>query len=259
MSKDKRITLSVKNVSVGYKNTVVAKDINFEISRGELMSIIGINGVGKSTLLRTLANIHAKLAGSILINEEAIENYNAFELSTLVSVVLTEPIASKNLTVQELVALGRQPYTNWIGKLSRTDISKITEAIRLLELENLTHKKCYQLSDGQLQRVLIARAIAQDTSIILLDEPTTHLDLYHKVQLLKLLKFIAKQTNKAVLFTSHEIEMAIQLCDKMLLLNPPKHYFGSPKKLIAAKAFEQLFPTEVVSFDAQTASFHIEK
>ena len=129
----------------------------------------------------------------------------------------------------------------------------------LLELQDLRQKKCFALSDGQLQRAMIARALAQNTPIILLDEPTTHLDLYHKARILKLLKSIAEQTNKTVVFTSHEIEMAIQLCDKILVLDRSKNLFGRPNELIKAKAFETLFPSDLVSFDPETGSFRVKK
>ena len=257
--KNSHIALDVKDLSVGYNNTVVAAGINFKVPYGELMGIVGINGIGKSTLLRTLAKVQPKLSGSIHLNGKLLENYNSNNLASTLSVVLTEPIASKNMTVLELVTLGRQPYTNWFGKLSKTDISKITDALQLLELELLKNKKCYELSDGQVQRVMIARALAQDTSIILLDEPTTHLDLYHKVQILKLLRSIAKQTQKTILFTSHEIEMVIQLCDTMLLLGSDKNTFGTPCELIAQKSFDTLFPVDTVSFDAHTGTFRIKK
>ncbi|MGB5555111.1 MAG: ATP-binding cassette domain-containing protein, partial [Flavobacteriaceae bacterium] len=132
-------------------------------------------------------------------------------------------------------------------------------ALQLLELKPLQHKKCHELSDGQLQRVMIARALAQDTSIILLDEPTTHLDLYHKVQILKILKSIAHSTNKTIVFTTHEIEMAIQLCDRMLLLDNARNPFGQPCELIEQKAFETLFPPDAVLFDAKTGTFRVNK
>lgn len=258
-SMEHHIALSVKDLSVGYKNAVIASEINFEAHKGELMGIVGINGIGKSTLLRTLAKVQPKLSGSIDINSTPIANFASKDLAATLSVVLTEPIASKNMTVLELITLGRQPYTNWIGKLSKNDVSKISESIQLLELEKLKHKKCYELSDGQLQRVMIARALAQDTAIILLDEPTTHLDLYHKVQILKLLQTIVKQTQKTILFTSHEIEMVIQLCDTMLLLNGTTNTFGSPNDLIEQKAFDTLFPSDTVTFDAKTGTFRIQK
>lgn len=180
-------------------------------------------------------------------------------MASKVSVVLTESIASKNLSVYELLALGRQPYTNWLGKLAENDISVINNSIALLELEPFLDKKCFQLSDGQLQRALIARALIQDTDIILLDEPTTHLDLYHKVQILKLLKSIAHETKKTILFTSHEIELAIQLCDKMLILDGIHNAFNEPCKLIENNSFDSLFPTDTISFDANTGTFKIKQ
>lgn len=255
----KHITLEAESLSVGYKNILVASNINFKLTSGELVGIVGINGIGKSTLLRTLGNIQPQLSGVIKINNSLINTLKPHEQAKELSIVLTEPIASKNLTVQELISLGRQPYTNWIGALTKEDKLKVTEAIQMLELEDLIQKKCYELSDGQLQRVMIARALAQDTSIILLDEPTTHLDLYHKVQILKLLKSITKQTNKTILFTSHEIEMAIQLCDKMLLLNKKESTYGTPNQLTEAQAFDNLFPKDTITFDSNSGSFRIKK
>jgi iron complex transport system ATP-binding protein len=224
-----------------------------------MSAIVGINGIGKSTLLRTIGKIQPKLSGSILLNNRELKSYNALDLAPILSIVLTEPLVSKNLTVLELIALGRQPYTNWIGKLSDKDKAKIQEAIVMVDLSDLQYKKCYELSDGQLQRVMIARALAQDTAIILLDEPTSHLDLHHKVQILKLLNSIAHKTNKTILFTSHEIEMAIQLCDKILIMNKEVHHFGKPDELIQKSAFEKLFPIDTVSFDPSTGSFKIKK
>lgn len=210
-------------------------------------------------MLRTLGNFQPKISGTIEIEGKELYSYNEIQIASKISVVLTEPIASKNLSVYELLALGRQPYTNWLGKLAADDISIINNSISLLELESFLDKKCFQLSDGQLQRILIARALIQDTNIILLDEPTTHLDLYHKVQILKLLKSIAHKTNKVILFTSHEIELAIQLCDKMLILDGRENAFNEPCKLIKNKKFDSLFPADTISFDANTGSFRIMK
>ncbi len=207
--------------------------------------------------MRTIGSVQKSLSGEIHIDNLVLSDYSSLDLATKISLVLTEPIASKNLTVLELIALGRQPYTNWLGTLTETDKAKTKEAILLVEIEALQHKKCYELSDGQLQRVMIARALAQDTQIILLDEPTSHLDLYHKVQILKLLKNIAHQTQKTILFTTHEIEVALQLCDKMLLLRKEESYFGTPASLIQAKHFEKLFPSNMIQFDATSGSFKI--
>ena len=255
--------LVVTNLCIGYKNKKhdipVAKGIDFKLASGELTAIVGVNGIGKSTLLRTLCAVQPKLSGGISLKGKPISYYTKNVLATYISIVLTEPIVSKNMTVFELVALGRQPYTNWLGTLTKIDLTKVDEALQMLELTDLKNKKCQELSDGQLQRVLIARALAQDTALIMLDEPTTHLDLYHKVQILKLLKHIAHQTKKTIVFTSHEIEMAIQLCDKMLLLDGCTNPFGQPCELIEQKAFENLFPKDAVSFDAITGSFRVEK
>ncbi len=258
-SNNQHITLSAQDLSIGYKNTTVANNLSFNALSGELMGIVGVNGIGKSTLLRTLGKIQPALSGTVSIENKALDSFNTAALAAEISVVLTEPIASKNLTAQELIALGRHPYTNWIGTLTEQDKSKITHAIQMLELEDLIGKKCYELSDGQLQRVLIARALAQDTSIILLDEPTTHLDLYHKVQILKLLKTITADTKKTILFTSHEIELVLQLCDKMLLLNAHGSSYGTPNELIEKGAFDNLFPSDTVSFDPHSKTFRIKK
>ncbi len=255
------IALEVTNLSIGYstkkEQNVISKDINFALQQGELTAIVGINGIGKSTLLRTLGTLQPKLSGEIHINNISIERYKLVELASKISMVLTEPIATKNLTVFEVIALGRQPYTNWIGTLTESDKKKITEAISLVQLEELQHKKCYELSDGQLQKVMIARSLSQDTSIILLDEPTSHLDLYHKATILKLLKNIAHKTQKTILFTTHEIEVALQLCDKILILEKQNSNFGTPQKLIESNKFDTLFPKDTIVFDAANGSFKI--
>ncbi|WP_363323228.1 ABC transporter ATP-binding protein [uncultured Maribacter sp.] len=233
--------------------------MSFQLQKGELAAIVGINGIGKSTFLKTLGRFQPLISGSIKIEGKELSTYDDLQMASKVSVVLTESIASKNLSVYELLALGRQPYTNWLGKLADTDVFIINKSIALLELEPFLDKKCFQLSDGQLQRALIARALIQDTDIILLDEPTTHLDLYHKVQILKLLKSVAHETNKTILFTSHEIELAIQLCDKMLILDGTNNAFDQPCNLIANNSFDTLFPTDTISFDSNTGSFKIKK
>lgn len=251
--------LTATDLGIGYKKNTVAKHIDFALNSGELTAIVGINGIGKSTLLRTMAHMQAPLSGRIEVDQKPLKAYTPQKLSSKISMVLTEPLASKNLSVSELVALGRQPYTNWIGTLTDKDRQKTEEALAALGLASIREKKCYELSDGQLQRAMIARALAQDTAIILLDEPTTHLDLYHKVQILKLLKSIAHETQKTVVFTTHEIEMAIQLCDKMLLLNGSDNPFGQPCELIEKKAFEAIFPEDTVTFDGKTGTFRIKK
>jgi iron complex transport system ATP-binding protein len=256
------ISLEAESLSIGYtrkQGTVtVARDLQFSLREGELAAIVGINGIGKSTLLRTLARVQPRLSGNIRIHGRDIEGYPQADLAMELSVVLTESAASGNLTVWELISLGRQPYTNWLGSLSAVDRDMIKRAIQRVGVEQLQHKKCFELSDGQLQKVMIARALAQDTAVMLLDEPTTHLDLFHKVQVLKLLQQIAHETKRAILYTTHEIDLAIQLCDKILILDNNQNPFGDPATLIANHWFESLFPSDTIVFDAGTGSFRIQ-
>lgn len=260
---NQHIVLKTKHLSIGYKTkndeVVVASNVNIELHKGKLIGLVGANGIGKSTLLRTLTTVQPKLSGTIFIDEKQIDNYSQLELAKTLSLVLTEAISSKNLTVFELVALGRQPYTNWVGNLSSNDITIIENAISLTNIDALKHKKCFELSDGQLQKVMIARALAQDTEIIILDEPTTHLDMYHKAYILKLLQNLAKETNKTILFSSHEIDLAIQLCDTMVVMTESEVISGSPCNLISQGIFNSLFPEDLILFDEKTGSFRVKK
>ncbi|WP_299887456.1 ABC transporter ATP-binding protein [uncultured Lacinutrix sp.] len=260
---NQNIILNTTALSIGYqskkKDNIVASNINIELQQGELIGLVGANGIGKSTLLRTLTKVQPPIDGDIAIHSKSLNNYTSIELAKALSLVLTETIASKNLSVFELVALGRQPYTNWVGNLSNDDISIINLAIEKTNLTDLKHKKCFELSDGQLQKVMIARALAQDTSLIILDEPTTHLDMYHKAYVLKLLQKLAKETNKTILFSSHEIDLAIQLCDSLIVMTNNGIIQDSPTNLIKQGAFNTLFPQDLIVFDEHTGAFRVKK
>lgn len=207
--------------------------------------------------MRTLSRVQPALHGKIILSDIELQSYKSIELASQLSIVLTEQIASKNLTVQELVALGRQPYTNWVGKMAEEDIEQIRKAIEVTHISDLVTKRCFELSDGQLQKVLIARAIAQDTPFIMLDEPTTHLDVYHKAYILKLLKRLAFETRKTILFSTHEIDFAIQLCDKMIVMNKDGFEFGRPKELVQCRAFSSLFPEDLILFDPKSGRYKV--
>ncbi|WGD34944.1 ABC transporter ATP-binding protein [Olleya sp. YS] len=255
--------LKTNNLNIGYsskrEDIIVASNINISLQKGELIGLVGGNGIGKSTLLRTLTKVQHPLQGTIILNNKDIKDYTNLELAKTLSLVLTEPLASKNLTVFEVVALGRQPYTNWVGNLSDNDVSIINTAILQTNIEVLKHKKCFELSDGQLQKVMIARALAQDTDLIILDEPTTHLDMYHKAYILKLLQKLTKETNKTILFSSHEIDLAIQLCDSMIVMSKDGIVSNAPCQLIEEGAFNNLFPKDMIVFDDKTGSFRVRK
>lgn len=261
--KNQHIILKTQNLSIGYSSgkskTIVASNINIELKKGELVGLIGANGIGKSTLLRTLTKVQSPIDGGIYVNDTELKRISPIDLAKVLSLVLTEPVASKNLSVYELVALGRQPYTNWIGNPSKEDIEITNRAISQINIEHLRNKKCFELSDGQLQNVMIARALAQDTDLIILDEPTTHLDMYHKAYILKLLQKLAKETGKTILFSSHEIDLAIQLCDTLIVMTDAEVVSDQPCNLISNGVFETLFPKDLIAFDEKTGSFRVKK
>lgn len=263
ITENQHIVLRATDLSVGYfskkKPSPVVSAINFELKAGSLVGLVGANGSGKSTLLRSLAGMQPLLKGAVYINDKDINTVTSLQLATQLSVVLTEAPASKNLTVKELVTLGRQPYTNWMGSLSEKDIQQINSALTHTDTASLADRKCFELSDGQLQRAVIARALAQDTPCIILDEPTTHLDLYHRAYILKLLKQLAKDFKKTILYATHEIDVAIQLCDQMLVMSPKKVSFDTPCNLIKQGSFDALFPKNTINFDKNTGRFSIKK
>ena len=256
-----KIILSTSNLSIGYqskkeKNTI-AENLNLTFEEGKLISLVGGNGIGKSTLLRTITGIQKPIAGTVMLKEKEIHNYESLALAQNLSLVLTEKLPPSNLSVFELIALGRQPYTNWLGKLSAEDLEKINQAITLTHIEHLIDKKHHEISDGQLQIVLIARALAQDTPLIILDEPTTHLDLFHKVSVFKLLKKLSQETNKCILFSTHDIDLAIQLSDEMIVMSESSVEQDQPCNLITKGVFNTLFKDSSITFDGEKGKFVI--
>lgn len=257
----KNIVLKTENLSIGYQQKkqtkTVTKNINISVEKGSFIALLGKNGIGKSTLLRTLSKVQKPLAGSIFILQKNLSEYTNEALATKLGLVLTERLPISQLTVFELVALGRQPYTNWIDTLSKKDIKKVNEAISLTEIEHLKNNRFHELSDGQLQRVLIARALAQDTDIIILDEPTAHLDIHHTFKVFSLLKSLVKTTQKTILISTHEVNLAMQLADEFILLTENEIHNGKVDDLIAKNAFSSLFPKELISFNKDTKQFII--
>lgn len=253
--------LNASDISIGYsqkkEKIVIASHLNLSLEKGKLIALIGANGIGKSTLLRTITGLQKPLSGTVFLDKKDIHSLDNLLLAQNLSVVLTDKLPPSNLTVFELIALGRQPYTNWIGKLSAADITKVNQALELTQISHLASKKHYEISDGQLQIVLIARALAQDTPLIILDEPTTHLDLLHKVTLFKLLKKLTQETGKCILFSTHDIDMAIQLSDEMIIMTPQKVVQDQPCNLIMKGSFDTLFQDDHILFDAEKGKFVI--
>lgn len=251
--------LSTHNLSIGYgskkDSKTIASNMNLSLEKGELVCLVGKNGIGKSTLLRTLSKMQPGLNGEINLAGKNLNQYSRNELAKIISLVLTEKIPSSNLTVYELIALGRQPYTNWIGKLLPEDLNQISEAIEQSHLTELMHERCDKLSDGQLQRALICRALAQNTGLIILDEPTAHLDVQHKIETFKLLKKIAHELNRAILISTHEIQLATQIADELWLMTEQEIINGSPDELIESDKINLLFDSGTIHFDKESRQF----
>jgi iron complex transport system ATP-binding protein len=259
MMKKTDTIINVSNLTIGYTSskttTVVADNINFSLQKGKLTALIGANGIGKSTLLKTLFAFEKPLSGAIYLNDKNISDYTQKQLSQKMSVVLTEKLPPSNLSVYELIALGRQPYTDWMGELSELDKNIIDQTIKEVGIENLSTKKYYELSDGQFQKVMIARALAQDTEIIILDEPTTHLDLPHKISVFDLLKKLVTQTQKCILFSTHDIELALDFCDEIIVMTPQQTIKDTPENIINNNVLDSLFDSQSVRFDKEKKKF----
>lgn len=253
--------IKIQNLEIGYKtknNLVsIANSINLTIEKGKFVCLIGRNGIGKSTLLRTLTKVQPIINGEIFIEGKSIVSINSLDFSKKMSVVLTEKLPESNLTVYELISLGRQPYTNWIGKLNETDIQQIKTTINLLNINDLVNFKYYELSDGQLQKVLIARALVQDTPIIILDEPTAHLDIQHTMEIFQLLKNLSIKLNKTIIISTHQINLALQTSDEIWLMNEKELISGTSNELIENSAINTLFNTDNIEFDKETHQFKL--
>ncbi len=255
-------TIQTKALSIGYKTKsgtkVIAQDINLTLSKGKLIALVGENGIGKSTLLKTITGIIPPLHGEIKLLNKPLQSYKPLALAQELSIVLTDKLPPSNLTVYEIIALGRQPYTNWLGTLTKEDKEKIEEAIALTDISHLIEKKHDEISDGQLQIALITRSLSQNTSIIALDEPTTHLDLVHKATLLKLLQKLAHETGKTIVYSTHDIDLAIQMADEMIVITSNEILQDQPCNLIQTGIFNTLFDSKHLTFDATIGKFKIQ-
>ena len=234
----------------------VLSHLGLNLNVGELTCLLGANGSGKSTLMRTLAGIQKPLAGTVYFGDIPLTRIGAKALATKLSLVLTGAPIPGNLTAYALVTLGRYPYTGWLGTLSPEDKEMTQWAMEATGTLAFANKHVGELSDGERQKVMIARTLAQDTSIIFLDEPTAHLDLPNRLEVFHLLKTLAQSSGKAILLTTHELDMALASADQLWLVQPEKGMVcGVPEDLILEGAIEQAFTREGILFDYQSASF----
>lgn len=255
----KTIILQTTQLAIGYKQgkkiLQICEHIDLKIHQGELLCLLGRNGSGKSTLLKTLANMIPALEGTLQINQNAYTDLSTKNFAKNIAVVLTESLPENSLTVYETIALGRQPYTNWLGTITTKDQEIVKNAMKLTSTHDLQSQYIHQLSDGQLQRVMIARALAQDTPIILLDEPTSHLDIHHKLNIFKILQKISKETQKTILISTHEINLALKTSDRLMLIHKNLITLGKVDEEIVQNKLKDIFNSQDIHYDAKTRQF----
>ena len=293
-------TIQLKDLSIGYqtKHSVktVAEGISGSIRSGELTCLLGANGVGKSTLLRTLSAFQPAIRGEVLftvyslqftddllaspkdpsvystvnckpstVNYKEISSLSDKDLSKLIGVVLTEKPDVRNMSVRELVSLGRSPYTGFWGTYSEEDLRIVDEAIEMVGVKSLTRRPIHTLSDGERQKVMIAKALAQQTPVIFLDEPTAFLDYPSKVEVLLLLRSISRQAQKTIFLSTHDVELALQLADTIWLMKKVEEgdvspvIIGSPEALAASGDLGRFFERENIVFDKETLTIRVKK
>lgn len=216
--------IEIQNVSLSFGQKKILENISLQCSKGELICVLGRNGTGKSSLLQCISGF-LKFEGTIKIFQKNIQELSAKEISRTISIVLPNtPVSAYALNVYETILLGRIPHLNWLAQIQEKDTQAVQEAIQKTQVQALLSKNLQNLSDGERQRVMIARAIAQDTPILIADEPTAFLDVYFRKQILQLFQRVAQEERKCVLLSTHEISLALEYADKLLLLNNEKKY-----------------------------------
>jgi iron complex transport system ATP-binding protein len=256
----KQNIIKTEKLSIGYhrqesSERVVVSDIEVSASKGEIVAVLGRNGCGKSTLLRTIANLQSQLNGKVIINEQQKEQYKLSDFAKLVSFVSTETVRIHNMSVIDLIALGRSPYTGWMGKLQDDDREIVHHAIESVGIEHLKNKSLDELSDGERQRAMIARTLAQDTEIIILDEPTAFLDLSNRYEIVHLLHSLCRKNNKTIVYSTHDLTIAMAESDKIWLFSGEGVCEGIPEDLALEGKMASAFDSANLQFDQITGEF----
>lgn len=245
--------LSAKALSIGYGDKIISGDIELSLRTGELVCILGQNGVGKSTLLRTLSNLQPPVGGSVELEGKPLGAHDIGFLGKKIGIVTTEKVGVPNMSVRELVGLGRFPYSDWLGRLSAHDHEVVEAAISQCRINYLADKKLMTLSDGQRQKAMIARVLAQETDIILLDEPTAHLDLVNRAEVMQLLSSIKAEQQKCILVSTHELPLSLQFADKLWLMNYNQPMIqGAPEDLAISGQLGDVFFHDRFDLDVLT-------
>lgn len=252
--------LTTHHLSIGYsrkgKTDTIQSELNLQLRAGELVCLIGPNGSGKSTLLRTLTGLQKPLAGSTFIDGKDITKIKQHEKALLLALVLTERVDIENTTVYNLVTLGRHPHSNWWGNVTTEEDAIIRNAIEMVHMDHKMDHNINELSDGERQRAMIAKALAQDTPIIMLDEPTAHLDLPNRVEIMLLLHKLAHKTQKAILLSTHELDLALQAADRIWLMSVDHGIeCGVPEDMVFNGSFNRTFQSNSFFFNAANGNF----
>jgi len=257
------MSLICKNLEIGYqqKNKVksLITEINLHLNPGELVGIMGTNGAGKSTFLKTVSKNIKPLSGNIFIDNQNLINFDLQNLSTKLSFINNENKVAFNPILYEYIRIGRIPFVKWHNQLTEKDIKKINHSIELVNMEEFKNRKINNLSDGERQKAAIARALCQDTDIILMDEPTAFLDVKNKFEIMKLVRNLCNSEKKLIIFSTHDIDLAIQFSDKLIILNQNMCEYGSPEDLIINNKLTQLYNSESIFFEKSELRFRIKK
>lgn len=249
--------IQLSNISLAFGERTLIEGATTRFECGEMVALLGRNGTGKSTLLRAIAKLGEVAEGDIMVDGKAISEIDIRTFARLVAFVNTERIDIDSMRAYDLVAIGRSPYTDWMGRLTKEDRVIIERAMQITGVDKLAERMVETLSDGECQRVMIARALAQDTPVILLDEPTAFLDLPNRYELCTLLSRLAHDEGKLIVFSTHELDIALTLADSIALVDTPRLVHMPTSEMISSGNLERLFNSEHISFDAATKAIKL--
>ena len=242
--------IELRDFSIGYGSRTLLREVNATVPKGTLTALIGRNGTGKSTLLRTIAGLNRNYSGGILLDGRPAADMNAPEMARKLAFVTTERTRIANLRCEDVVAVGRAPYTNWIGRMQPQDREIVMRSLAQVGMEAYAGRTMDKMSDGECQRVMIARALAQDTPIILLDEPTSFLDMPNRYELVALLRRLVHDEKKCIMFSTHELDIALSMCDSIALLDTPNLSCLTASEMQKSGYIDRLFQNENIRFDS---------